>query len=451
MTPATLALALLATALPPGDQRPPNVVVVLADDLGYGDLGSYGGRHIRTPNLDRLAAEGARLTDFYVTHPYCTPTRAALLTGRHPIRTGLTRVLSPHSEGGLEPAEVTLAELLRDRGYVSGVFGKWHLGHRPESLPTRNGFATWFGMPWPNDQDDKHFAAAEHGWGPLPLYRDEEVVERPAVQATLSKRYTDEAIAFIEANADRPFFAYLAHSMPHLWLAADEPFRGKSAHGDYGDAVEELDFHLGRLMAAIKARGLDDRTLVIFFSDNGPVTAHRQLPPGDPRGSAGPLRAGKGTVFEGGVRVPMIARWPGTIPAGRAPADPAISYDLFATIAARSGPASPDGRPIDGRDLLPMLTGEGPREGGPESPLFFYRAERLAAVRSGPWKLHLAEPAPAPAKKKAGGRGPLLFNLADDPGESTDLASREPEVVRRLTALADAFRRDLGPVPATQQ
>lgn len=429
-------------------EPPPNVIVILADDLGYGDLGCYGHSSIRTPHIDRLAADGVRLTDFYVTHPYCTPTRAALLTGRHPIRIGMTRVLWPHSEDGLDESETTLAELLRERGYATALFGKWHLGSRPAQFPTRHGFDEWFGMPWPNDQDDTHFLSRENqwNWGPLPLYRNAELVEKPARQETLTERYFAEATRFIGANKDRPFFVFLPTSMPHLWLAASERFRGKSRHGLYGDTIEEIDFHVGELMGTLDRLDRRRNTIVIFFSDNGPVTAHRQLAPDDPKGSAGGLKLGKGTTWEGGVRVPCVISWPAGIPAERMSAAPLVVMDLFTTIAGATGCTLPENVALDGRDLLPMLTGT---ETVPGRDLYFYSTETLQAVRSGNWKLRRATKGKpgSPNEAERADVPAWLTDLSIDAGETTNLADRFPEKVAELERSMEAWAKSLGAVP----
>ena len=446
MRPVLLALVTAAVPLLPAAAadapRPPNVVVVLADDLGYGDLGCFGSQTIRTPNLDALARAGAKLTDFSVTHPYCTPTRAALLTGRHPIRTGMTRVLWPHSQDGLDESEVTLAELLKAKGYATACFGKWHLGSTPDRFPTKHGFDEWFGMPWPNDQDDTHFLTKKNNWnwGPLPLYRGGEVVEKPAKRETLTERYFAEANRFIAANKAKPFFVYVPTSMPHLWLAATEKFRGKSKHGLYGDTIEEIDHHVGELLATLKKHDLEQNTIVVFFSDNGPVTSHPQLDPKDPKGSAGPFKLGKGTTWEGGVRVPCVVRWPGVVPAGTEEKTPTVVMDLFATLAKAAGCPLPKDVPIDGRDLAPLFAG---KPLAADAALYLYKSETLEAVRLGTWKLKAAE--------KVKGKEPapewLLFDLSTDPGEATDVSEKFPDRVKELRTRMAAWKQSLGTLP----
>lgn len=422
--------------------RPPNIVVILADDLGYGDLGCYGSKTIRTPNIDQLVTSGAKLTDFYVTHPYCTPTRAALLTGRHPIRTGMTRVLWPHSKDGLDESEVTLAELLQKQGYATACYGKWHLGSNPDQFPTKHGFDEWFGMPWPNDQDDTHFLTKKNnwGWGPLPLYRGAEVVEKPAKLETLTQRYFAEANRFITANKAKPFFVYVPTSMPHLWLAASEAFRGKSKHGLYGDTVEEIDHHVGELVATLKKHDLERNTIVVFFSDNGPVTSHPQLDPKDPKGSAGPFKLGKGTTWEGGVRVPCVVRWPGTIEPGTVVKSPTVVMDLFTTLATAGKCPLPKDVTLDGRDLAPLLAG---KPVATEPALFFYRSETLEAVRLGNWKLKPVEKGKGPDKTTDWS----LFDLTSDPGEESDVSAKFPDRVKELRGRMDEWNKNLGVVP----
>ncbi|MBW3629327.1 MAG: sulfatase [Gemmatimonadetes bacterium] len=377
-----LPLAFLALSTPAiaAQEIRPNVVVIFADDLGYGDLGAYGHPTIRTPRLDRMAAEGLKLTQFYTAESVCTPSRAALLTGRLPVRSGMAgdrlRVLFPNSLGGLPQSEITLPEALKERGYATAAIGKWHLGHLPEYLPTRHGFDQYFGIPYSNDMESK-----QRGDPPLPLMRGEQVVEQPADQTTLTRRYTEEAIGFMRANRARPFFLYLPHTFPHVPLFASDEFRGRSPRGLYGDVVEEMDWSVGRILDALRDLGIAERTLVVFTSDNGPW-----LTRGLQGGSAGLLREGKGSTWEGGMRVPAIAWWPGTIAAGRVSESLASTMDLFPTALAMAGGAPPRDRVMDGVSLLPLLRGE---RQPPRDPVFFYRGTRLFAVRKGPWKAHL--------------------------------------------------------------
>jgi len=430
----------------------PNVLFILADDLGYGDLGSYGNAEIATPNLDRLAAEGVKLTQFYAGSSVCTPSRAALLTGRYPVRMTIDErgVFFPDSTNGLEPAEVTVAELLQGRGYATALIGKWHLGHLPEFLPGAQGFGTFFGLPYSNDMDEPQYpgeVTPPHGCNSLlptcrpgaPLMRDGEILEIPAIQETLPQRYAAAAIEVMRdaVGEGRPFFVYYASHTPHTPLYASDAFRGRSRGGLYGDVVEELDWSVGELLRAIGELGVDENTLVVFSSDNGPWLLWATDAPvpqgGTDSGSAGPLRNGKSTTFEGGVRVPLLARWPGRLPAGRTIDAPAAMIDWLPTLAALAGAPLPDGVEIDGRDILPLLDGSGPRDPAGESRLLFYRQDNsgLAAYREGRWKLKL----PVVGGESIYARfdhGDLLFDLEADPGEANDLAAAMPMKVEEL-------------------
>jgi arylsulfatase A-like enzyme len=427
------AVALLA-ALAQADK--PNIVIIYADDLGYGDLGCYGHPTIRTPNLDRLAAEGMKFTQFYSAAPVCTPSRAALLTGRFPIRTGMChdrrRVLFQNSAGGLQPSEITLAEGLKAKGYATAAVGKWHLGHLPKYLPTAQGFDSYLGIPYSNDMD-RAPGAPGHGvacrepkieYFQVPLLRNEKEVERPADQRTITKRYTEESVRFIRENRDRPFFLYLAHTMVHVPLFASEAFLGKSPRGIYGDALEELDWSVGQVMAAIREAGVDGKTLVVFSSDNGPWLIFDQF-----GGSAGLLREGKGSTWEGGMRVPGIFRWPGRIAAGATTQELGCTMDLFTTALKLAGADVPQDRPIDGLDLSPVLFATGP---GPRTTMVYYRDTTVYAVRKGPFKAHFttrsAYGKDAPQKHDP----PLLYHLGHDPGEQRDAARQHPDVVEDL-------------------
>jgi arylsulfatase A-like enzyme len=415
------ALCAMAAWRTDAAERPPNFIVIFVDDLGYGDLGCYGSPDIRTPQLDRMAAEGMRFTDFYVAAAVCSPSRAALLTGRYPIRTGINRVLFPVDKTGLPGEEVTVAELLKTRGYATACVGKWHLGHLPEFLPTRQGFDSYFGIPYSNDMDKNQ----------PPLMRNEEIIEHPADQATLTRRYTEEAVGFIEAHQDTPFFLYLPHTFPHVPLFASESFRGKSPRGPYGDVVEELDWSTGQILDTVRRLGIAEQTLVLFTSDNGPW-----LIKGAEGGSAGPLRQGKSTTFEGGMRVPCIAWWPGTIAPGREERAPAMAIDLLPTLADLAGIALPEGRTIDGRSLAGVLRGTGTRG---EERFYYFSGRELQAVREGDWKLKRAFNGriyAEPLQHEA-----LLVNLREDVGESNNLAGQYPERVQSLEASMRAFEQ----------
>lgn len=421
----------------------PNIVILFADDLGYGDLACYGHPTIRTPHLDRMAREGTRFTDFYSAAPVCTPSRAALLTGRLPLRSGMTsdtrRVLFPNSRGGLPAEEITLAEALKGAGYRTACIGKWHLGHKPEFLPTRNGFDSYFGIPYSNDMDRVPTAGGPSGslspkveWFNVPLMRNETVVERPADQHTLTRRYSEEASKFIKANRRSPFFLYLPFTMPHVPLFASKEFAGKSPRGLYGDVVEELDSAVGRVLDTLRAEGLSRKTLVVFTSDNGPWLTQKLA-----GGSAGLLRDGKGSTWEGGMREPAIAWWPGKVRAGRVCRGVASTLDLFPTCLALAGVQPPADRPIDGHDISGLLKGD---ERSPRDTYFFYRDTQLYAVRKGAFKAHYLTRTgygQAPAVRHD---PPLLFNLEVDPSETTDVAAAHPGVVREIAAITERHR-----------
>jgi arylsulfatase len=464
-----LALAVLAPGLradaadAPGR---PNIVLILADDQGYGDLGCYGANDLATPNIDRLAREGTRFTSFYVAQPVCTASRAALLTGCYPNRVSMAGALNHTSSVGIHPNETLLSELCKQQGYATAVYGKWHLGMHPPFLPTRNGFDEFLGLPYSNDNGPLH--PVTRGIPPLPLYDNETVVERDPDQSQFTRRFTERAVRFIEKYKDRPFFLYVPHVMPHVPIFATETFKGTSRRGLYGDVIQELDWSVGQIMAALKSHGLDEKTLVIYASDNGPFLSY-----GEHAGSAGPLREGKLTTFEGGVRVPGIVRWPGRVPAGRVSDELVTTLDLFVMLAHVAG-AKPPAAKRDGQDLRPLLFGE-PGAKGRET-FWYYSGDELHAVRQGDWKLHLpheyltvaAEPGRGgkpsnfgklqPASIQQSGIrgiatrhgyrferiGLALYNLRDDPGEKTDLAARHPEVVQRLQAVVEQARADLG-------
>lgn len=425
------------TSAKAGQSPAPSIVILLADDLGYGDLGCYGHPTIRTPNLDRMASEGIKFTQYYAWC-YCTPSRAALLLGRLPVRSGLNRVLGPRSTGGIPDGEITLAEALKARGYATLCIGKWHLGHHPRFLPTRHGFDHYLGIPYSNDMD-----RANQGEPPIPLMRDETVIEQPAAQDTLTRRYTEEALKFIRDHAaaarrGRPFFLYLPYAFPHVPLHASPAFRGKSPRGLYGDVVEELDDSVGQILQLLREQKLAGSTLVVFTSDNGPWLSQRLN-----AGSAGLLREGKITTWEGGVRVPFLAWWPGTIAPGRVVQDLASELDLFATCIELAGGRLPADRPYDSHSLVPLFRGTG---SGSRNEVFYYYDNQLTAVRQGPWKLHQKTIEAASGQTKSQTQSPpLLFNLATDPSERFNVALEHPDVVERLMKVIERHRASVSP------
>jgi arylsulfatase A len=434
----------------------PNFVILFADDLGYGDLGCFGHPTIRTPNLDRMANEGVKLTSFYVAASVCTPSRVALLTGRYPMRSGLQRVIFPEDRVGIPEGEITVAEGLKPRGYRTMAIGKWHLGHaRTEFLPTSNGFDSYFGLPYSNDMIPPYVETRV----PLRFYRDASPIEAPVDQTTLTERYTEEAVKFIRASKDAPFFLYLAYSYPHVPLHASPEASGRSRRGLYGDVVETIDRSVGTVLKTIQDQGVDGNTFVLFTSDNGPW-----LPKGVDGGSAGLLRDGKGTTYEGGMREPFVARWPGTIPPSLVSAEVATSMDLYATILTAAGATVPADRPVDGKNLLPLLTGKG---GSPHEAFYYYLGYVLEAVREGRWKLRVAidpktfgdhrertlertrEGRTFAVTELDGGSAPAeLFDLEADPGERFNRIAEHPEIAARLKERMAKFAAGLAPGPA---
>ena len=446
----------------------PNIVIILADDLGYGDLACYGSAKLTTPHIDRMATEGAKLMQFNCPAPFCAPTRASLMTGRYPFRCGMTRNPAPDGPPGsgsdavaLPKSEVTLAQVMKTAGYATGMVGKWHLGHHAGSLPTERGFDEYYGIPYSNDMR------------PVQVLDGTQVIEYPVVQATLTKRYTERALGFIERNATTPFFLYFAHAMPHKPLAASDAFYKKSGAGLYGDAVMELDWSVDQVLAKLKELGLDENTLVVFTSDNGATFG----------GSTGGLRGIKGSSYEGGYRVPCIARWPGHIAAGRVNEQPAVMMDLFATTLAVTGAKMPDDRVLDGHNILPLFTGDAK---SPHDYIFGHQNERLATIRDARWKLHVLKPSIGhaaiykPGEEYIDPRGPdgvtilapyeqakpsehpgvqtgdaaapmQLFDLQKDPSEQHDVAAQHPDEVKRLLAAYEVVNKDVPVAPKTQK
>lgn len=433
----------------------PNVVIIFTDDQGYGDVGCYGAEGFETPHLDRMAEEGMRFTDFTVADCICTPSRGALLTGRYPKRWGYKGgVYFPRSNDGMKQEEITIAEVLKEQGYATAIVGKWHLGHKAQFLPTTQGFDSYFGVPYSNDmsQDGREPVAdnmvfnegmtladyqayspgvkGKGNRGPykhrVPLMRDAAIIEWPADQAQLTRRYTEEAQTFIRTNKDQPFFLYLAHSMPHTPLFASETFKGKTERGLYGDVIEEIDWSVGEVLKTLRESGLDDKTLVVFTTDNGPW-----LIKGDHGGSAGPLRDGKGSTYEGGQRVPCIMRWPKSIPAGTVCNVHVASMDLMPTIAKLAGTEAPQDRPIDGLDMREVLKGN--LDKAPKRDFYLYA--RNEGIRVGDWKYRKGKLYGSWAKQKRKENPAVvqLFNLKDDMGEQNNLAAKYPERVAELS------------------
>lgn len=429
----------------------PNVVIIFADDLGYGDLGCYGSPTIRTPHLDQMASEGLRFTDFYSASEVCSPSRAALLTGRYPIRSGMCgnrRVLFPNSTGGLPSSEVTIAEALQQTGYATAHVGKWHLGIHEGSRPLDQGFQRSFGLPYSNDMDARANlpkgssgspTPPPDGWN-VPLLRDGKIVEQPADQTTLTKRYTEEAIKFIAEQKGKPFFLYFAHTFPHVPMFASPDFKGKSRAGIYGDAVEELDWSVGQVLATLRKEGIAENTLVFFTSDNGPW-----LIMGDQGGSAGLLHEGKGSTWEGGMRVPAIAWMPGRIKPG-VTSEVAHAMDLLPTTLALAATPLPHNVTLDGLDLGPMLFESKPL---PARPFFYYRGDQLFACRLGEWKTHFKTQNGYGQPKAEAHDPPMLFHLGRDPSEKRNVASGHAEVLTRIADAVQAHKS--GVVPGVPQ
>ncbi len=437
------ASAQAANAARPGG-LPPNVVIFFCDNLGYGDTGPFGSTLHRTPNLDRLAVEGRKFTHFYTSANVCTPSRAGLMTGCYAQRVSLFQnvrtgsVLQPGEPIGLNPEEVTIAEVLKPAGYATMLIGKWHLGDQPPFLPTRQGFDHYFGIPYSDDMTER----PGEKWPPLPLMRDEVVIDAPADRDELTRRETEEAIRFITAQRAQPFFLIISHAMPGSTKApfSSAAFRGKSRNGPYGDAVEELDWSAGEVLAALKRLGLEEKTLVVWTSDN---SATRRDPP---QGSNAPLTGFMGTAAEGGMRVPFLVRWPGHVPAGTVCEEQATMMDLLPTCAFLADRSPPKDRVIDGKNIWPLIAGE-PGAKTPHEAFFYYHLDQLLAVRSGPWKLYV----PLERQRTRAGTEPKearsparLFNVVGDQSEARDVAAERPEEVVRLLALAEGARKELG-------
>ena len=426
--------------------KTPNFIVIFTDDQGYEDIGCFGSPKIKTPHLDKLAAEGRKFTSFYSANSVCSPSRAALMTGCYPTRVSVPGVLFPRHKEGLNPDEITIAEVLKTKGYATSCIGKWHIGHKPKFLPTRQGFDSYYGIPYSNDMtiDPEAKLAADinlrEGFtldriknekpkkNLVPLMRNEEVIEYPCDQTTLTKRYTEEAVKFIEKNEDKPFFLYLPHTMPHIPLFASKKFKGKSDRGPYGDTIEEIDWSVGEIMKALRKNSLDENTLVIYSSDNGPW----KLKEGR-GGSAHPLRGYKFQTYEGGMRVPCIMSWKGKIPSGTVCDEIGATIDLLPTFANLAGAKIPDDRIIDGKNIWPIISGEkGART--PHGIYYYYKGNRLESARQGKWKV-----------RRSGKKSQTveLYDLDNDIAESENLSQKNPELIQTILKKMDKFDKDL--------
>ncbi|MDT7828398.1 sulfatase [Pricia sp. S334] len=430
--------------------KPPNIVLIFTDDQGYGDVGVFGADDIATPNLDQMAGSGIKLTNFYSAQPICSASRAGILTGCYPNRIGIHNALGPGSPVGINPSETTMAEMLKANGYSTAIFGKWHLGDSPKFLPTRHGFDEWFGIPYSNDMWPKHpWQGTVFDFPPLPLYENETVIDTLTDQTQLTTQLTKKSVDFIARNKDNPFFLYVPHPQPHVPLYVSDKFKGKSDRGLYGDVIMEIDWSVGQILEALEENGLEDNTLVIFTSDNGPWLAY-----GNHAGSALPLREGKGTAWEGGQREPFVAQWPGKLPAGRAIDVPVMAIDLLPTIAAITGSQLPE-KTMDGMNVWNVLTGAS-EESPQEAYFFYYRVNELMGVRYGKWKLYFPHTyrtmnGQEPGKDGLPGKYRMvdlkqieLYDLENDIAETENVAGQHPKIVAKIKELADAMRSRLG-------
>ena len=433
--------------VPEPKAQKPNIILIFADDLAYGDLGVYGAKGWTTPNLDQLAKDGARFNQFYVPHAVCTASRAALLTGTYANRLELYGAIDHRANHGLNPEETTIAEMLKTNGYQTGMVGKWHLGHHPEFLPTRQGFEQYFGLPYSNDMWPNHPEVKGY-YPPLPLIEGETTIAYLEDQRELTTWYTNKSLEFIEQHQAQPFFLYLAHSMPHVPLYVSDKFKEKSDQGLYGDVMMEIDWSVGEIRKKLQALGLEENTLIIFTSDNGPWLSY-----GGHAGLQGGLREGKGTSWEGGIRVPAIFTWPGTIPSGIEQNQAAMTIDLLPTLAKVTGSSLPE-LPIDGRDIWPLIQGKSMED----KPYYaYYNKNELQAVIYGKWKLvfpHTYRTIPSDTKMRNDGlpvkytniklEQAELYDLSQDLGETKDLSSQNPEIMRLMNGFAENARKDLG-------
>lgn len=438
-------------------KKSPNVVVIFMDDMAYADIGPFGAKAYPTPHLDRMAKEGRKFTDFYVTQAVCSASRAGLLTGCYNVRVGIFGALGPKSNNGLHANEVTLAELCKQKGYATAIYGKWHLGHHKQFLPMQHGFDDYFGLPYSNDMWPYHPGVLHlpmkerlKRWPHLPLIDKNEIINTQVSgkdQELLTTQYTERAVEFIKKNRDNPFFLYVPHSMVHVPLFVSDKFKGKSGAGLFGDVMMEVDWSVGQILETLRKHKLDKDTLVVFTSDNGPWLSY-----GDHAGSSGPLREGKGTMFDGGCRESTLMWWPGTIPAGSVCSTPAMTIDILPTVAELIGAKLPDHK-IDGKSIVNLVTGKNDKS--PQEAYYFYYGQQLQAIRMGKWKLHFPHgyrtmagrpggTGGIPTKYSQAKIGLSLFNLEEDIGESTDVKAKHPKVVAKMQALGQAMRKELG-------
>ena len=439
------------------NEQPPNVVVIFIDDMGYADIGPFGAKAYPTPHLDRMAREGRKFTDFYVTQAVCSASRAGLLTGCYNVRVGILGALGPGAKHGINSNEVTLAEICKHKNYATAIYGKWHLGHHKQFLPLQHGFDDYFGLPYSNDMWPYHPGVLHlpmeqrlKRWPHLPLIDKNEIINAQVsgkVQEQLTTDYTERAVSFIEKNKERPFFLYVPHSMVHVPLYVSDKFKGKSSAGLFGDVMMEVDWSVGRILDTLRKNKLDKNTLVIFTADNGPWLSY-----GEHAGSAAPLREGKGTMFDGGCRESTLMWWPGTVPAGSVCRTPAMTIDVLPTVAELIGAKLPDHK-IDGKSIVNLVKGTSDKS--PQEAYYFYYGKQLQAIRSGKWKLHFPHAYRTMAGRPGGKDGiPTnytqakiglsLFNLGKDIGETTDVKDKHPKVLARLQVLGQVMRKELG-------
>jgi len=454
---AAVALGLISPTQITAAERPPNVVVIFMDDMGYADIGPFGATAYPTPHLDRMAKEGRKFTDFYVTQAVCSASRAGLLTGCYNVRVGIFGALGPSAKHGINASEMTLAEVCKQKNYATAIYGKWHLGHHKPFLPMQHGFDDYFGLPYSNDMWPYHPGVMHlpmeqrlKRWPHLPLIDRNEIINAQVSgkdQEQLTTQYTERAVAFIEQNKERPFFVYVPHSMVHVPLYVSDKFKGKSGAGLFGDVMMEVDWSVGRILDTLRKHELDKNTLVIFTSDNGPWLSY-----GDHAGSAAPLREGKGTMFDGGCRESTLMWWPGTVPADTVCRTPAMTIDILPTVAELIGAKLPNNK-IDGKSIVNLV--QGTSDKSPQEAYYFYYGRQLQAIRSGKWKLHFPHGYRTMAGRPGGTDGIptaysqdkiglALFDLEKDIGETTDVKDKHPEVSARLQALGQAMRKELG-------